>query len=185
MWKWESKIWQYVRSGLKNLQSVRIWIRTHIVSIFKYNSFQRGRYRHQKSSICQSSNQKIHKVSAAESKCFCARFLIKKSTTCQNWNQTVTRIYVIYWKECFITHKIFYIKNFTTCLMLMQKYTTRQYLNQMLYNVFCFISENVQKFWVYKEKFITMLHCESNFLQRVRSRIENLQRLRSILESKV
>ena len=68
----------------------------HIVSIFKSNSFQRGRYRNQKSSIRQISNRKFHNVAAAESKLLCARFLIKKSTSCQIWNQTVTKNYVIY-----------------------------------------------------------------------------------------
>ena len=45
----------------------------------------------------------------------------------------------------------------------MQKCRTRQILNQTLHNVFYFISENVQSFWLSKESFTKILHFNQIF----------------------
>ena len=91
VWKSESKIWQSVRSGIKNLQSVRIRIRTSHPVNFRIQFLSAWQISKPKSSICQISNRKFHNVAAAESKSLCARFRIKKSTTCQIWNQTIQK----------------------------------------------------------------------------------------------
>ena len=164
MWISESKIWQPVRSGIKNLQSVSIRIRTS----------HRVNFQFQLLSTWQISNPKVLILSDFESKysqrvsCWIKMFM------CQISNQKVNNVSDLepnsYKKICQIL-----IGNF---------YNACDFLNQKLYNVsdsvakmhnashfesnasqffFYFISENVQSFWLWKESFKKILHFNQTF----------------------
>ena len=169
MWNSESKIWQSVRSGIKNLQSVRIRIRTsHRVN------FQ----------IHFLSSWKILKPKILNM----TDFEIKTFTTCQLLNQNV---FVPDFESQIQQRVRIWIKQLQKiCHILIGKfYNACDFWTQKPYNVsdsdakihnashfesnasqfFLFYIRKCPKFLTLEGKFYKNFTFQSNFLQRVRS----------------
>ena len=169
MWNFESKFWQSVRSGIRNLQSVRIRIRnSHGVN-----------FQIQFLSTWQISQPKNLNLSDFESKISQRVSCRIKMFMCQNSNQKVNNVSDLepnsYKKICHILIGKFY----NAC----------DFLNQKLYNVsdsdakmqnaspfesnashfFLFYIRKCTKFLTLEGKFYKNFTFQSNFLQRVRS----------------
>ena len=184
MWNFESKIWQSVRSGIKNLQSVRIRIR---------NS-HRVNFQIQFLSTWQISQPKKLNLSDFESKISQRVSCRIKMFMCQISNQKVNNVSDLepnsYKKICHILIGKFY----NAC----------DFLNQKLYNVsdsdaklhnaspfesnashfLLFYIRKCTKFLTSEGKFYKNFTFQSNFLQGVRSWNQIFWNL-SELESKV
>ena len=159
----ESKIWQSVRTGMKNLQSVRIRIGTsHRVNFqiqllptwqiskpeilnssdFESKISQRGSC-WIKTFMCQISNQKVNIVSDLEPNSYkklCHILIGKFYNACEFWNQ-----------------KPYNVSDSDAKMHIASHFETNA--SQFFY----FISENVQSFWLWKESFTKILHFNQTF----------------------
>ena len=169
MWNFESKIWQSLRSGIKNLQSVRIRIRNSHRVNFQIQFFSTWQISQPKNLILSDFESKI----SQHGSCWIKKFM------CQISNQKVNNVSDLepnsYKKICHILIGKFY----NAC----------DFLNQKLYNVsdsdakmhnaspfesnasqfFLFYIRICTKFLTLEGKFYKNFTFQSNFLQGVRS----------------